>query len=189
MKNLLLPRVLWIGRQNGRTFEIDRVFEPFEFWIFWIYQSGQRRKIIIHEWNCFHCIYTSYILLMYTSLSTDLLARKFIWARFLSALFPAILHDGPSIYQNSTSVAKFHLFNHHRSHFEEDRGWYRFSVVFDSVWLMSSRNEMGYSSLSFYSINTLHIVLMHSSTRILVIKNRDEITRRVALFVRAFVGD
>lgn len=84
MKNLLLPRVLWIGRQNGRTFEIDRVFEPFEFWIFWIYQNGQRRKIIIHEWNSFPLyLHELYIINVHESL--DWFARTNSYGR---ASFP-----------------------------------------------------------------------------------------------------
>lgn len=117
----------------------------FSFWNIHTYR-GKRRKIyiyIIGKINVYN-------------INARVSRRKFISARFFVQFYMAGL---PFITEEKTSVAKSHLFipDHHRSHFEQDRGCARF----DSVSLMSSRNEMGYP-LSFYSAH----VLMHSSTRI-----------------------
>lgn len=155
MKNLLLPRVLWISiepRQNGQTYSIKIdpwVFEP-NFKFFFLkctYISWKEKKDIY--------IYKIGKINVY-NINARVSRRKFISARFFVQFYMAGL---PFITEEKTSVAKSHLFipDHHRSHFEQDRGCARF----DSVSLMSSRNEMGYPS-SFYSAH----VLMHSSTRI-----------------------
>lgn len=122
----------------------------FSFWNIHTYR-GKRGKIyiyIIRKINVYN-------------INARVSRRKFISARFFVQFYMAGL---PFITEEKTSVAKSHLFipDHHRSHFEQDRGCARF----DSVSLMSSRNEMGYPS-SFYSAHRSYThVLMHSSTRI-----------------------